>query len=173
MQNVEFKAELRDLDLARIQCRTLGATCSGRLEQRDTYYKLPDGRLKRREVPGKPPEWIFYHRPDRPSPRMSHFMLYSDDQARTRWGTLPLREWVVLTKSREVWRLDNVRIHLDSVVDLGAFLEFEAEVSRKRKVRECYEQVYRLREAFAPLLGEAIPGGYGEMLDQLRREPIE
>lgn len=173
MQNIEFKAELRDLDLARTQCRALGASFVRTLDQTDTYFKLPDGRLKKREVPGEPVEWIFYHRSDRPTPKMSHFMLYSDEQAKARWGVLPLREWLVVHKIRELWLLSNVRIHLDRVDELGTFIEFEAQVSRKHTVKVCHEQVASLRESFAPILGEAIAGGYANLLDQLKHEPAD
>jgi len=173
MQNIEFKAELRDLSLARARCQSLDATFVRILQQTDTYYKLPDGRLKRREVPGEPIEWIFYHRSDRPTARMSHFMLYSDEQARTRWGVLPLREWMIVRKVRELWTLGNVRLHLDVVEELGSFIEFEALVSRKHDVKTCHEQIASLREAFAPILGEAIGGSYANLLDQLKHEPVD
>ena len=45
MQNIEFKAELRNLEAARAQCKALDAQRIGLLRQTDTYYKLPDGRL--------------------------------------------------------------------------------------------------------------------------------
>lgn len=173
MQNIEFKAELRDLELARSQCQTLGATFVRELKQTDTYFKLPDGRLKRREVPGEPVEWIFYHRSDRPTPKMSHFMLYSDEQAKARWGVLPLREWLAVRKTRELWLLANVRIHLDRVEELGTFIEFEAQVSRKNTVKACHEQIATLRQAFGPILGEAIGSSYVNLLDQMKHEPVD
>ena len=49
MHNVEFKSELRDLELAQSICKAMGATHAEILEQTDTYYKVPSGRLKRRE----------------------------------------------------------------------------------------------------------------------------
>ena len=49
MQNIEFKAELRDIDAARIQCTVLDARHIGQLRQTDTYFRMPDGRLKKRE----------------------------------------------------------------------------------------------------------------------------
>ena len=173
MQNVEFKAELRDLEVARSQCRALGAGFVRVLDQTDTYFRIPDGRLKKRAVPGEPIEWIFYHRNDRPTSKMSHFMLYSDEQAKARWGVLPLREWLVVRKTRELWLLDHVRIHLDRVEELGSFIEFEAQVSRKNDVKACHQRIAELREAFSPILGEAIAGGYANLLDHLRHEPAD
>ena len=178
MQNVEFKAELRDLAAARRQCELLGARLVGTLNQSDTYYKLPDGRLKRRETrstPGDPGglgsiEWIFYHRADRISPRLSVYSILTDGQARRRWGTYSLRQWLIVVKNRELWMLNNVRIHLDKVQELGTYLEFEAVVSPQFDVRRCHAEVSRLRELFAPVLGEPISASYSDLLAQAQAD---
>jgi adenylate cyclase class 2 len=168
MQNIEFKAELRNPDAARAQCVALGADHLGSLCQTDTYFKLADGRLKRREAPGEPVEWIFYHRPDQIRPRMSNYTILSEPQARRRWGTHSLKEWVVVVKTRDLWLLHNVRIHLDDVKDLGWFLEFEAMVSRQHDVKACHDAVAELRKTFAPILGESIAMSYADLLDVAR-----
>ncbi len=166
MQNIEFKAELRNLEAARVRCRTLGAVPILELEQTDTYYKLPDGRLKRREAPGEPTEWIFYHRKDRIRPALSTFSILSDEQARRRWGADRLDQWLVVKKHRELWMVENVRIHLDTVEELGTFVEFEALVDTHHPVKECQLKVQHLREQFQPQLGEAIAVGYSDLIAQ-------
>lgn len=164
MQNIEFKAELRDQALARLQCRNLGARLLGTQQQVDTYYRQAEGKLKKREVAGEPTEWIYYDRPDRIPPRMSHYMRYSDEQARTRWGILPLRELIVVRKSREIWILDHTRIHFDSVDDLGSFIEFESMITRTNTIERCRETVAALRAGFLPAMGEPIALGYADLL---------
>jgi adenylate cyclase, class 2 len=163
MQNIEFKAELRDIEAARQQCRLLGAERQDFLQQRDTYFRMTDGRLKKREVKGRNIQWVYYHRPDRVSPRMSNYTLLTDAQAKRRWGTRSLRPWLVVEKRRELWHLGDVRIHLDDVKHLGTFIEFEALVSRRFNVKACHEAIARLREAFAPLLGEPISVSYSDL----------
>ncbi len=167
MQNIEFKAELRDPDAARCQCEVLGATQAGVLRQTDTYYKLADGRLKRRQTPDEPTEWIYYHRPDSIRPRMSNYSILSDVQAKRRWGSQSLREWVGVIKKRELWMFENIRIHLDEVEQLGWFIEFEAMVSQKHNVKECHASIQSLREAFGPTLGEPVSAGYSDLMAQL------
>jgi adenylate cyclase class IV len=163
MQNIEFKAELRDIEAARQQCRILGAERQGLLQQRDTYFRMTDGRLKKREVKGRQAQWVYYHRPDRVSPRMSNYTLLTDAQAKRRWGTRSLRPWLVVEKARELWLLGDVRIHLDIVKHLGAFIEFEAVVSRRFNVKACHEAIARLRDAFTPLMGEPISVSYSDL----------
>lgn len=164
MQNIEIKCELLDIKAAEVQCQALGAVLRSRLEQVDTYYRLPDGRLKKRESKGRPPEWIFYHRPDRVTPRLSHFIIYSDDQAVARWGSMSLREWLVVRKIRTLYQLGNVRIHLDQVEGLGDFIEFEALVSSDDPMQQCHQRINELRTCFQPILGEAVACSYSDLL---------
>jgi adenylate cyclase class IV len=171
MRNVEFKAEIRDLEAARLTCEVVGAVRAGTLVQVDTYFRTPDGRLKRRETEGQPPEWIFYQRPDQPGPRLSRYTLLTDGQARVRFGSGTLQAWKVVRKRREPWLLDSARsqtrIHLDEVEGLGTFLEIEALVTPGRDLPEACVEVLRLRGAFSPLLGEPIAGSYGELAPEL------
>ncbi len=166
MHNIEFKAELRDPVAARRQCALLGAHHVGMLRQKDTYYKLLDGRLKKRESRGEPTQWIYYHRPDLVRPRMCHYTILSDEQAKRRWGTHSLRPWLEVTKVRELWTLANVRIHLDEVDKIGTFIEFEAVVSRNFDVQECHLAINHLREVFGPTLGEPVSAGYSDLMAQ-------
>ena len=53
MQNVEYKCELRDPELVRGVCARTGATHVGTVRQLDTYFRIPDGRLKKRETEGE------------------------------------------------------------------------------------------------------------------------
>jgi adenylate cyclase class IV len=165
MQNIEYKAELRNIEAARAQCAALGAERLGTLRQTDTYFKLTDGRLKRREAPGEPTVWVYYHRPDRAGARMSNYTLLSEEQARRRWGTASLPEWLAVVKTRELWMLGQVRIHLDEVDDLGTFIEFEGMVSREFDVQACHAAVARLRETFEPVMGESIAVSYCDLAE--------
>lgn len=164
MRNVEFKAELRDPDLALPICLELGAKMVGTLEQTDTYYRVADARLKKRETVGEPTEWIFYQRPDISRPKLSQFMIYSEAEALERFGVVPLPVWVVVRKSRELLLHGNVRIHIDQVEGLGAFVELEAMITRACGEEACRDALARIRAALTPVLGEPISCGYSDLL---------
>ncbi len=164
MQNVEFKAELRDLDLARVLCRRVRATLAETLHQTDTYFRLADGRLKRRETAGHPTEYIYYHRDNAARARVSRFNIYSLEQARAHFGSLELPTWVVVRKVREVWMHSGVRIHLDQVEGLGTFMELEALVTPTSPVELCHQTVQLIRQAFGPVMGELVSLSYSDML---------
>ena len=165
MQNVEFKAELKDLPLARSICRALGATQVSTMQQTDTYYKLPQGRLKKREMPGEPTEYIFYERPNHTSFKVSQFKIYSENEAISRFGATALPVWLVDRKTRELWMIGNVRIHLDAVEGLGSFLEFEALVTPQHNVARCNAILADLRHRLHPVLGEPVSVGYSDLLE--------
>lgn len=164
MHNVEYKAELRDLAMARAACGAIGAAHIITLEQVDTYFRVPSGRLKRRECEGEPTEWIFYDRRDEARPRLSCFTIYSDVQARERFGVAPLPELVVVRKTRDLYLYENARIHLDEVEGLGRFLEFEALVSPGFPVARCHAIVDQLRASFGPALGEPLSCSYADLI---------
>ena len=172
MHNVEYKAELRDLEMARAACRAVGAAYIATLDQTDTYFRVPSGRLKRRECVGEPTEWIFYDRSDESRPRLSSFTIYSDSQARERFGVNPLPQLVQVRKVRELYLLDNVRIHLDEVDGLGRFFELEALVSPGFPVTRCHAAVDRLRATFGQVLGEALSVSYADLI-LLERESAD
>lgn len=164
MHNVEFKCELRDLPLARSILKSKAASFIGELRQTDTYYKIPSGRLKRRDCEGEPVEYVFYDRPNRTLPKLSHFTLYSEQQALERFGLSPLPVWVVVKKVRDLWMMGNTRIHLDRVEGLGNFVEFEALVCRDHNAARCHESIAELRRLLSPALGEAIDCSYSDMI---------
>ena len=164
MQNVEYKAELRDASLARTIAASIGAIKVDTLRQTDTYFRVPDAKLKKRETLGHPTEWVFYNRPGRSRPKLSTFTLYPEHMARERFGHADLPVWVIVKKVRELWTYDGVRIHFDAVEGLGSFVEFEALICPERTQAKGLELVEMLRTSLAPAMGEAIACGYADLL---------
>lgn len=164
MRNIEYKAELRDPALARAILTGLGATFILSFGQEDTYFRIPDGRLKRRQTDDEPPEWIFYSRPNMPGPKVSDFTILDDDRARERFGLEPLPVWVVVKKRRDLWMMGTVRIHLDNVERLGNFLELESLVTRDMPEAAARDALERLRLSLVPALGEPIDRSYSDLI---------
>lgn len=164
MRNIEYKAELRDPALARAILRAIGATYILTFGQVDTYFRVPSGRLKRRETDDEPPEWIYYERPNQSGPKASDFTILTEEQALERFGREPLPVWVVVRKRRELWMFGSVRIHLDEVERLGNFFELESLVSRDCPDDKAREALEHLRKALAPVLGEPIDRSYSDLL---------
>ncbi len=123
--NSEIKVQVKDLTLFRERLNQLGADFKGTDHQKDTYFKVSQGRLKLREG-NIENALIFYDRDDDSFPKKSRIIL-------VRSSTPELREilfrsleiLVVVEKQREIYFIDNVKFHLDVVPKLGKFVEIE------------------------------------------------
>ena len=174
MRNLEFKAELREPALARIALKQAGAELITSARQVDTYFRVPSGRLKRRLTEGCPPEFIYYTRPDDGAAKVSVYTKLSDEQARARFGEADLPVRCVVSKHRELWKLGQIRIHLDEVDQLGWFIECERELADDEiNMDRAHGEVRRLREAVAPTLGEMISRGYADLIEAETPDAVE
>ena len=168
MKNIEFKAELRNLELAKAICHAVCAKRIAALLQTDEYVAVPEGRLKRRverneESGAVRDEWLWYDRPDRTNARASRWTRLDDAQVEVRFPGLDRKSTRVIVKRRELWRAENVRIHLDTVAGLGNYFELEGVCSSSSGLAETKLKVDTLLEKFRPVLGEAVSASYAEL----------
>lgn len=89
---------------------------------------VPHGRLKLREEEGAPSQLISYARPNEAGERLSRYRLVEVSDAVGLEAALSesLGTKIVVSKRRRLFLWRDVRIHLDQINGLGAFLEFEA-----------------------------------------------
>ncbi|NND72438.1 MAG: class IV adenylate cyclase [Rhodothermales bacterium] len=124
---IEFKAACSDLDAARKIVNAHEPRYVGKDQQVDAYYIVPAGRLKLRTGPIEN-TLIFYNRPDGNAPKQSDVHLYKPAEVGHLKNLLDaaLESDVVVRKTREIYFVGNVKIHLDDVEELGTFIEVEA-----------------------------------------------
>jgi adenylate cyclase class 2 len=125
--NVEIKARCNDRESIRNYLLQHKAELKGTDEQTDTYFNVPNGRLKLREG-NIENNLIFYERNNQAGPKSSHFNLVKVDDAKGLKEVLTksMGVKVVVTKRREIYYINNVKFHIDEVPDLGSFVEIEA-----------------------------------------------
>ncbi len=149
--NVEVKARVPDVEKfadAVIKC----IPWRGRvIRQRDTFFKVPNGRLKLREFgtneekPGLLGELIGYSRPDSEGCKVSEFVcvpVRSDIEDLRRMFGYQLGFLGDVTKSRTLWIDDktSTRIHLDLIQELGEdYVELEVPFGIERTEAEARE----------------------------------
>ncbi|MDD5219712.1 MAG: class IV adenylate cyclase, partial [Candidatus Bipolaricaulis sp.] len=75
-RNVEIKARLRDPAAVRARAAGLSDAPAVLLDQEDTFFHIPEGRLKLRTFPDGRGELIFYRRPDQAGPKMSEYFIH-------------------------------------------------------------------------------------------------
>ena len=168
MPNIEIKAQYPDLLKGSRIAKQLKAKFVGLDRQVDTFFKVPKGRLKLRESSAKGAQLIPYIRPNVRGPKTSQYVVIPiSDPAKTK---LLLRQTLglegVLEKTRELFLLGNVRIHLDRVKGLGNFLEFEAvfpkDLAKHRKIET--NKVNKLLGIFEVEAQDLLEKSYWEML---------
>ena len=125
--NIEIKAKCSDHEKIRSILKSRNADFKGTDHQIDTYFKVNNGRLKLRE--GNIENFlVFYERENKKGPKQSNVILFKSDPNSslkeillTSLGTL-----VVVDKQREIYFIENVKFHIDTVKNLGTFMEIEA-----------------------------------------------
>ncbi|OGF25389.1 adenylate cyclase [Candidatus Falkowbacteria bacterium RIFOXYB2_FULL_34_18] len=125
--NIEIKAKSNNQDEIREILKSKNANFKGVDHQIDTYFKVDNGRLKLRE--GKiENHLIHYQRENKEGPKQSDVTLFESDPKSSLKEILTkaLGILVVVNKKREIYFIDNVKLHIDNVEDLGTFVEIEA-----------------------------------------------
>jgi homotetrameric cytidine deaminase len=168
--NVELKAHDRDPSATEACCRSLGAEDRGFLTQRDTYFLARHGRLKLRDQGEDGSELIAYGRPDQFDPSESTYVLAPVAAVEAMTEALDYAlgpAVVVIAKCRHVFLWEGVRIHLDQVEGLGAFIEFEAVLesgSGPEAIATAHDKVARLRAELAISDDALVSVGYADLL---------
>ena len=165
-RNVELKAIAPDPAATIRAALDLGAEDRGTIEQRDTYFAVPNGRLKLREQTPGQDELIAYERPDDPAVRLSTYhRIPVADAAATRAGLAAVcGVRVVVEKRRRLLLWEDVRIHVDAVSGLGDFLELEAVAADDSDLSGEERKVARLREALDIRDEHLRAGSYSDAL---------
>lgn len=160
----ELKARCGDLARVRDRLRPR-ATYEATLHQVDTYFSVQRGRLKLREVAGRPAELIYYERPDLAAVKPSRvYLARTEDPSALRallGAGLGIRARV--TKTREIWRWDGVQVHLDLVEGLGSFVEFEETVDEPEAVGKALRHLGRLRADLGIRADDLVDRSYADL----------
>ena len=137
LRNLELKARNPDPARSLEVCARLGAEDGGLLIQQDTYFNVPNGRLKLRREGEGPAQLIAYERADSAGSRESRFHIVEVPDATGTEAALAAALGVKgrVSKQRRLFLLEEVRIHLDLVVGLGTYIEFEALAGRTDPAR--------------------------------------
>jgi predicted adenylyl cyclase CyaB len=165
MKNLEAKFRLDDLRRAESRATALGYTRRAILNQRDTFFRVPNGKLKMREENGAA-ALIFYRRIDSGPLMLSNYEIAPvTDPATTRHildaalGTLATVEKVRILLTR-----NNIRLHLDRVASLGDFGEIEAVIPDRDDPELSRAAVDELLAALGIAPAGLIDVSYFEML---------
>lgn len=168
---IEIKAKLRNEELIRAQLEKHNAWQKGIDTQTDTYFNAPaqGDRLKLREGSVEN-NLIYYKRSNTANPKLSEVILYSTkpgDQNLKNILTQLLGVKVVVRKKREIYFVENVKIHIDQVEGLGSFVEIEAiDEQDERTKSELQTQCEYFMNAFEIDQEDLLTFSYSDMLEE-------
>jgi adenylate cyclase, class 2 len=167
-KNIELKARVAELPLLAERAAAIGARRVGELVQTDTYFDVPHGRLKLREIEGSTAELISYSRPDSRDFRASDYYVVPVADAVLMKAALSaaLGVRIEVRKRRELWMWENLRIHLDNVERLGTFVEFEAVVSEAADEAISRERLATLTRALNIRDDDRIDVSYSDLMER-------
>jgi len=165
-RNYEIKAPVKSISSVRESAKSFftGKEFLHYTEhQEDIYYRVKNGRLKLRIVNSSYGTLIFYNRSSRTGKRISDYLLSPAPEPAelSRILNMLFKELVRVKKEREIFRTDEIRIHIDSVSGLGKYLEFEVIFNSFKKAEKTMKGLtehFGLDEKFF------IKGSYSDLL---------
>lgn len=166
--NIEIKAKSNNQDTIREILKSKKADFKGVDHQIDTYFKVDNGRLKLRE--GRIENYlIHYQRENKEGPKQSDVTLFKSEPKSSLKEILTKSLGILVTvdKKREIYFIDNVKFHIDTVEGLGTFIEIEA-IDNEGTVGKdkLLEQCQSFLDLFNISQEDLIPVSYSDLLLQ-------
>lgn len=164
--NIEIKAKCLNHEKIREILKSRNADFKGVDHQIDTYFKVPNGRLKLREG-NIENDLIFYERENVEGSKQSKIILYKNEKDSSLKSILEKSIGVlaVVDKKREIYFIENVKFHIDTVEQLGTFMEIEARdeegnIGREKLKEQCdfYMEIFGIKE------GDLIAESYSDLI---------
>jgi predicted adenylyl cyclase CyaB len=125
--NIEIKARVKNISEFKSRAQALSNTPVEVIPQEDTFFNVPQGRLKLRVLAPDRGQLIYYQRADQGGPKRSdyHIALTSDPESLKHVLSLAYGIRGVVKKTRYLYLAGQTRIHVDDVDGLGQFMELE------------------------------------------------
>lgn len=173
MRNVEIKAKIKDYDKI---CKVAERLSNGPptlIKQSDTFYTVNTGRLKMRFYEDSAATLVRYDRDDEIGPKCSNYELLQfsaaeNDKAKLLdvmlQKCLGARGKVV--KQRKLYMVGETRIHIDTVENLGNFMELEVVLRPEQSVEEGQEIANKLQTELGVNNEDLIECAYIDMLNK-------
>jgi predicted adenylyl cyclase CyaB len=168
-RNVEIKAKVTELAAVREIVAGLADSGPMELEQEDTFFACPRGRLKlRRFADGSQAELIYYERPEGSGPKESRYLVRptADPEGLKDVLSAALDIRGVVRKQRTVYLVGQTRVHLDRVEGLGEFVELEVVLQPQQNSSDGVAIARELMAKLGISQSQLIDGAYLDLLEQ-------
>jgi len=165
-RNVEIKARIGSIEALLPRARALADGDVQRLVQDDTFFRVPHGRLKLREVGDGRAELIHYQRPDTPEAKLSNYVRSPVSVPTSMRDALERALGAIgrVRKQRLLLMAGATRIHLDQVQGLGEFIELEVVLRDDQSEADGVSIAERLMRELGLAAAPRIAGAYLDLI---------
>ena len=164
--NVEVKLVATNLQVVADRIITIGGKFIQTFEQQDTYFTVPKGRLKLRKLSATSGELIYYERPNVTGIRQSQYVVTKtaepDALLEALTPVLPVQGMV--KKTRHLYLMGQTRLHLDTVAQLGIFIELEVVLEPSQTADQGTKIADDLMDKLYIASARRVPGSYLDLL---------
>jgi len=170
--NIEIKARLRNFADLRRRAEALSDTPVQVIPQEDTFFHVPKGRLKLRQLAPDLGQLVYYERTDATGPKRSDYILAETSQPSALKAALTSALGVrgVIRKTRTLYLVGQTRLHLDEVEGLGEFMELEVVMRPEQSDLEGQSIARDLMARLGVLEEDLLEGAYMDMLEGRERK---
>jgi predicted adenylyl cyclase CyaB len=168
-RNVEIKARVGGLAAVREVVAGLADSGPMELEQEDTFFVCPRGRLKLRRFAGcVQAELIYYERPEAAGPKESRYLVHPTADPEGLRDVLAAAFGVrgVVRKQRAVFLVGQTRVHLDEVEGLGEFVELEVVLQPQQDAAEGVAVARELMARLGISPSQLVDRAYIDLLEE-------
>lgn len=173
-RNIEIKARIESVEAMAPKAAALADHGPTEIVQDDTFFTCASGRLKLRAFSAIEGQLIFYRRPDRIGPKESFYVISPTSSPDT------LREALTLAygqagrvrKRRTLFLVDRTRIHLDTVENLGHFLELEVVLAEGERSEAGVAVAHALLGKLGISASQLVERAYVDLLNDQRACPL-
>ena len=166
--NIEIKARVWDFADITSRAEKLSDTPVEIIPQVDTFFNVPQGRLKLRALTPDHAQLIYYTRPDQEGPKRSdyHIAYTSDPENLKRVLELAYGIRGVVKKTRYLYLVGQTRVHLDDVQGLGQFMELEVVMREGQEDAEGQAIAEGLMASLGVERSDLLEGAYMDLLEK-------
>jgi len=165
--NIEIKARVRNFAELRRRTEALSDTPLQVIPQEDTFFNVPQGRLKLRQLAPHLGQLVFYERTDTSGPKRSNYQISETGDPDSLKTALSLALGVrgVVRKKRTLYLVGQTRVHLDEVEGLGQFMELEVVLRPEQTDAEGQAIAKDLMTRLGVLEDDLLEGAYMDLLE--------
>lgn len=170
--NIEFKARSNDIAAAEKILLQHNPRFVGEDHQVDTYFNVPNGRMKLREG-NIENALIHYERENTAGSKSSQVLLYKHRPDQNLKAVLAKAIGIkaIVDKRRKIYFIENVKFHFDTVQNLGTFIEVEAidvdgSIGREKLQEQCDHYAMLLKVSKEDFMA----GSYSDMIIVLKNK---